>query len=316
MATMHPANINLSVAIIFFCRPDTLQQVFDKVKSARPSKLFLIQDGARKGSTTDQQKIEECRKIVEEIDWECDVLKNYSDVNLGCGRRPYTGISWVFENTNAAVIIEDDCVVEDSFFPFCKEMLDKYKDDDRVGMISSWNHLKKYDFGGNSYGFSKAAGCGAWATWASRWNKCDYALGGFNEYTKNCLAKDIMPSYVAKKKVKKWEKAKNEIESGVNVSYWDHQWNFTRCVNSWLTVTPKYNQMKNLGNTGGGTHFNSNLPKRIRNTFNMKTYNLEFPLVHPVGVVDDRTYDEKCFKILFPGTLELIRSKARQILFR
>lgn len=313
---MNSANIDLSVALIFFTRTVTLAKVFERIKEVKPSRLFLIQDGPRANVPSDIVNIKKCREIVENIDWECTVFKNYAEENLGCGRRPHTGISWVFEHTDQAVIIEDDCVVEKSFFSFCKEMLSKYQEDERVGMISSWNHLGKYDFGGASYGFSKVAGCGAWATWKSRWDKCRYNLDYLTPYLESCLLQDITPSYVAKKKVKKWKEAQKEIHMGKNISYWDHQWNCVRCLNSWLSITPKYNQMQNIGDGAGGTHFGKTLPKRIQKIFNMQTFDLEFPLTHTTTVIDDRNYDKQCFKILYPNKLQLMISKIKQKLFR
>lgn len=307
---------DLSVAIIFFCRPDTLSLVFEKVRNARPSRLFLIQDGPRANKPDDLENIIKCREIVENVDWNCEVYKNYSDVNLGCGMRPYSGISWVFENTESAVIVEDDCVPADSFFPFCSELLQRYKDDYRIGMISSWNHLISNDFNGCSYGFSKAAGCGAWATWRSRWQKCDFRLDSLNQYNISCLQRDITPNYVAKKKINRWIKAKEEIRSGENVSFWDHQWNYTRFANSWLSIVPAKNQMRNLGNIGGGTHFGKSLPKRILKTFDMKTPAIDFPLIHPKNIIVDRNYDDKVFGILYPKKIELLESKVKQIIFK
>jgi len=104
----HKSEIDVAVALIFFNRPDTLQKVFEKVKKASPSKLFLIQDGPRDNNESDKKLIEKCRNIVNDIDWECKVFKNYSDKNLGSGLRPYTGITWVFEHVDKAIFLEDD----------------------------------------------------------------------------------------------------------------------------------------------------------------------------------------------------------------
>ena len=121
-----------SVTLIFFNRPNTLEKVFEKVKQAKPPKLFLIQDGAREGNSEDLHRIKKCRSIVENIDWECEVYKNYSDTNLGCGVRPQSGITWVLSQVESTIILEDDCVPDMTFFPYCDEMLEKYKDDERI----------------------------------------------------------------------------------------------------------------------------------------------------------------------------------------
>ena len=115
-----------AVTLIFFNRSDTLEKVFEKIRMARPPKLFLVQDGARENNSKDIEGIRACRKIVENIDWECEVFKNYSEVNLGCGVRPQSGITWVLSQVESTIILEDDCVPEMSFFDYCDEMLEKY----------------------------------------------------------------------------------------------------------------------------------------------------------------------------------------------
>ena len=136
--------IDIPVAIIFFNRPDTLKKVFEAVRNARPSKLFLIQDGAREGRAEDAIKIAECRSVVADVDWECEVVRDYSDVNLGCGKRIYSGITNAFNTVDRIIIIEDDIVVTPDFFSFCIELLEKYKDDQRIHRISGMCHMGQY----------------------------------------------------------------------------------------------------------------------------------------------------------------------------
>lgn len=310
-APLKPYGIDVSVAIIFFTRTDTLEKVFEQVKKARPSRLFLIQDGPRE-NTSDLQNIEACRRIVENIDWDCEVKKNYSDRNLGCGMRPYSGVSWVFEHTEEAIIIEDDCIVADSFFPFCKEMLERYREDLRIGIISSWNHFEEFDFGGYSYGFCKSVGCGAWATWRNRWEKCDYYLNNYSDYVRELLKNDISPSFAAKKKIHKWDVAQKDISEGINISYWDNQWNLARHINSWLTITPKYNQLTNVGFSEGATHFKK--AKKPHWSFNLKRRELEFPLIHPEFVIANREYDNKYYKKMYIRGIKLLIAKIKQYL--
>ena len=138
---MEPFKTDIAVAMIFFNRPNTLKTVFESVREARPSKLYLIQDGARANHPEDVENIAKCRGIVNNIDWECEVIRDYSDVNLGCGKRIFTGLGNVFTREKYAAIIEDDIVIGKSFLPFCREMCERYKDDQRIHMISGMNHL-------------------------------------------------------------------------------------------------------------------------------------------------------------------------------
>ena len=135
----HPANIDVSVLILFFNRPDFLQKVFDEVKKARPTRLFLYQDGPR--GEQDMERIMQCRQVVADIDWECEVHQLYQEKNYGCDPSEYLSQKWAFSIVDRCIVLEDDDVPSQSFFPFCKELLDRYADDDRIGMIAGFNSI-------------------------------------------------------------------------------------------------------------------------------------------------------------------------------
>ncbi|MDY3304983.1 MAG: hemolysin activation protein, partial [Clostridia bacterium] len=166
---------NVSVMILFFTRPDVLTKTFESVRKARPAKLFLFQDGPR--GEKDNIKINECRKIVEEIDWDCQVYRNYSETNLGCDKSQYAAFEWAFQYTDSLMFLEDDCVPSQSFFPFCEQLLEKYKDDKRVHMICGMNHegdssaTVKED-----YLFAKTPTIWGWATWKRAWQNWDMSF--------------------------------------------------------------------------------------------------------------------------------------------
>lgn len=321
---MYESNLDVPVAIIFFVRPDSLKKVFEKVKKARPAKLFLIQDGARINNKEDEHLVQKCREIVEDIDWDCTIYRNYSESNLGCGRRPYSGISWVFEHVDRAIILEDDCIPADSFFNFCTEMLDKYENDSRVGIISGLNHFGEYDFGGYSYGFVKSAGIWGWATWKDRWMK--YGYNDFlmskveNKYIIKNINLDITPKFAAKQRIKTWIKAKHDLDIDPSkVSYWDHQWSFIRHINSWVSIVPKYNQITNVGIGNGSTHSANSiklLPKKIANFFFMDTKDIQFPLKHPEFIIPNREYDRKYYRIIYPYPIVRFLSKIYRTILR
>ena len=141
---MHQSKIDIAVLCVFFIRPDTFSQVFEQVRKARPSKLFLYQDGPREGKG-DEERIAQCRRIAEEgIDWECEVYRNYQERNVGCDPSMYNAICWMFSHVEKGIILEDDIVASQSFFPFCKELLDRYENDNRVFTIAGMNHLDVY----------------------------------------------------------------------------------------------------------------------------------------------------------------------------
>ena len=157
----HPANIDVSVLILFFNRPDFLQKVFDEVKKARPSKLLLYQDGPR--GEQDMVGIEACRKVVEDIDWECEVHRNYLKENQGCDPSGFRSHQWAFSLADKVIILEDDVVPSQSFFPFCKEMLDRYENDERISMIAGFNVDEVTPDCNDSYFFTSVFSIWGWA---------------------------------------------------------------------------------------------------------------------------------------------------------
>ena len=321
---MNKSLLEVPVVILFYIRPDTLKKVFEMVKQARPSILFLIQDGPENDNVKDLELIKECRLIVENIDWDCAVYKNYSELNLGCGVRPYSGISWVFKHVERAIILEDDCVPALSFFKFCDEMLERYKDDQRVGIISGLNHFDEYYFGGCSYGFAKSAGIWGWATWKDRWAKYteeDFLLPKItNDYVKKCLLMDISPKFAAKHRVSSWSKQNVKLNKNNYVpSYWDSQWSLVRYLNSWVSIVPKYNQITNIGIGNGATHSVNHikyLPKKISRFFFKETRELSFPLIHPDYLLADRNYDKRYYKIIHPNFLIRISQRLHRCVIK
>ena len=143
------------VAFIIFNRPDTTKRVFAEIAKARPPKLLVIADGPRADHPADVEKCAAVRAIIDGVDWDCEVLKNYSDVNLGCKRRVSSGLDWVFDTVEEAIILEDDCLPHPTFFRFCEEMLEKYRDDKRIAMISGDNLQFGRKRTGYSYYFSR-----------------------------------------------------------------------------------------------------------------------------------------------------------------
>ena len=300
---MNKWNIDLPVLLIFFARPNTLSLVFDKVKKARPSKLFLACDGARAGNKRDVEAIEKCKKIVNNIDWECEVYTNYSTENLGCGRGPSSAISWAFEYTDKLLILEDDCVPDDTLFPFMVEMLDKYKNDDRVGIISGFNHFKDWDCGEYSYCFTKTGATLGWGTWKRVWKNYDYTIMTIDDtYCVKLLSNLIKNKHMKKSRIGSWKKASVETcEKKVN--YWDIQFGFLKYTQSYLCIVPKGNLIYNIGVGEGSTHTEKDKESlwKLGKILFMPTVSMQFPIKHPNYMICDNKYDEQSFKIINPN---------------
>lgn len=315
---MKPYLVDIAVLLIFFNRPDNFKKVFNEVKKARPSRLYLSCDGARDGNETDRIKIEECKKIAEEIDWECEVFYNVSDVNLGCGRGPKAGIDFLFAHEEYGIILEDDCIPSVSFFSFCKELLEKYKNDNRLFCITGINAEKESTDCPDSYFFGYSGTNWGWATWKRNWNKMDYALEFVNDSYTLSLMKDNNKQYSGKKalmEIKRMVDTNRRIKAGENISYWDVQWQTIRYLQNQLAIIPQKNMITNIGIGADSTHA-QNAKKdvkagqkigKISFLFN-KRYELEFPLKHPEYMIPNLRYDRRVDRSLFPPFfLRLIR---------
>ena len=312
---MFECKIDIPVYLNFFNRPETFKYVFDAVKKARPSKLFLSCDGARKDNQNDMENITKCQKIAEDIDWECEVYKNYSKENLGCGMRMYTGISWAFEYVDRLIVLEDDCVPSEDFFKFCYELLEKYKDDDRIYMINAMNHLIEYKATPNSYFFGQGC-CWGWATWKRAWQQMDFQMGFLaDDYSMKCVERKY-PFY---RNARKEGKQKSEIlKSGKRLSSWTYQNGMGIALNSQMAIIPSVNLITNIGLTADSTHAVNNLnklSKRTRAYFNAPLIPMEFPLKHPKFVIDDWNYYDLVQKKFKPTVFSTVEGYARRIIY-
>jgi hypothetical protein len=269
------------VALIIFNRPEHTQKVFSQITNIKPSKLFIIADGPRDGNKEDLIKCEATRNIVENIDWDCDVHKNYSNVNLGAGIRPATGISWVFENVEEAIILEDDCIPQPSFFRFCEELLEKYHNDERVMTICGRNHLaylKKMKY---SYSFQRVMSCWGWATWRRAWKHHDIEIKLWPELRSRKWLLDILGDRIGyehwKRLFDRYYKYRGKIDA------WDFQWAFACWAQNAFAVIPSKNLVKNIGFGDDATHTkDQNRPFR-----SIDSSEINFPLKHPPHIIRD-----------------------------
>lgn len=289
------------VTLMFFNRPDTLQRVFSEVKKAKPPILYLVQDGPRLGSPDDKEKVLKCREIVEDIDWPCEVHKNYSETNLGCGMRPQSGITWALSQSESTIILEDDCVPDQSFFVYCDELLEKYKHDTRVCYISGLNHFVEWD-SKYDYFFTKTGSINGWATWRRAWEKYDYYVHAINDKELiSSLSKEFTTKAAYKTRIEGWEKANLSKKTQEKMSYWDIQWGFVKYSQNSLVIVPRVNLITNIGTSGDATHTQMSGNKFVKGkTFvNIPSGSLTFPLKHPDYVIRNYAYDEMLEKNMY-----------------
>ena len=317
---MKPFEVDIPIALIFFNRPEPLRIVFNAIKEARPSKLFLIQDGAREARPNDELNIKKCKDIVAEIDWECEVYRNYSETNLGCGMRIYSGISWCFEHVDRLCIIEDDCKPTIDYFKFCKELLEKYKDDQRIDMISGMNNLETYDVTPYSYIFARTGSIWGWATWKRVWDTVDYELSFMEDEDALRLINNLnQPKRITYDLIRNGEKKHASLREGDKLTSWSYQRGMNMYLNSRLVIVPHKNLITNIGLTEDSVHaVNSikKIPKAMQRLFFMKTYEMKFPLRHPKYIIQDVEFDEKLYRITYPNKMVMIKRKVESLLRR
>lgn len=282
---MYPAKIDVAVLLLFFTRPQQTALVFEQIKKARPSQLFLYQDGPR--GDQDIEGLMACRKIVEDIDWECKVYKMYQEKNYGCDPSEYISQKWMFSEVDKGIILEDDDVPSQSFFPFCKELLDKYENDLRISMISGMCHLDKVDLNAD-YFFSKHGPIWGWATWKRTIDMWDPTYSFLKDkYIINTLRSNgDFPLSLENTVRKHLESGKEHYES-IN--------RMERLLNNQLAIIPTHNMISNIGITSDAVHNRTplkELPPTIQKLYNKKTYEYNFPLKHPHYIVENKALSQ------------------------
>ncbi len=277
------------VAFIIFNRPDTTERVFVEIAKAKPHTLLIVGDGPRPNRAGESERVAQTRAIIQRVDWPCNVLTNFSDVNLGCRKRVSTGIDWVFEQVEDAIILEDDCLPDPTFFRFCQEMLELYRDDERIGMISGDNFQFGRRYGQDSYYFSKYVHIWGWASWRSRWQGCyDESLKHWPLIRDSGRLRDLV---LDDAEVGYWgeifEKVfKREIDT------WDYQWAFANWLTGRKSILPANNLISNIGfGRPDATHTFGESPFA-----ELPVSPVDIPIKHPLALVINRAADQYFYK--------------------
>jgi hypothetical protein len=241
------------VAFFIFNRPRLTERVFREIARARPSRLLIIADGPRPDVSTDDERVREARAIVERIDWPCEVSRHYSDINLGCGRRVASGLQWVFDQVDRAIILEDDTVPAASFFEYATAMLERYADDERVVHVAGTGGF--LPDAGVSYLFSTYASIWGWATWRRAWRHYDYTLSDWPARRRDGWLDRV---FADREDAAFWRHAFDRVHAssdGANPAVtWDTQWMYACWTASGLSVVPTANLIANIGCGPDATH--------------------------------------------------------------
>lgn len=279
---------NIPILLIVFNRIDTTKQVLNSIKNIQPSKLYFASDGGR--NKQENKIVNTVRDyVLENINWKCEIKTLFQEINKGCGSNIKASIDWFFCNEEMGIILEDDCLPNESFYFYCEELLNKYKNDKRIGMISGNNHLN-YVMSDYSYLFSKFYWTWGWATWKRAWTNMDYDMS----WNKTTFKKSILKNMgLGKKSYNYWITNIKKLEQKT-VDAWDWQWFLSLGSQNQLSIVPKFNLVSNIGFGEGATHTNID-PK---NEYIIK-HEINLPLKHPLYILPDINYEIEFEKKLF-----------------
>lgn len=274
------------VAFFTFNRLSTTKQVFEVIRQMRPCKLYLISDGARAHVQGEKEKVDAVRAYVEShIDWECEIHKNYAEQNMNCGRRVSSGISWVFEQEEEAIILEDDCLPDPTFFTYCQEMLMRYRDDERIMVIGGCNRAAYYETR-HDYLFTKVPYIWGWASWRRAWRLYDFDLKTWEQEKKNPIFRRVLP-------LQSYWVYMAEFDALYRHSYdaWSYQLMYATIIHDKLNIAPRRSYTRNIGFQEGGTHTTREL-KGV----DLRPGACRFPIQHREQVEWDEDFDRTYFK--------------------
>lgn len=291
MLTKGELNLTPAVLFIVFNRPAPTAQVFSAIRNARPSRLYIAADGPRKDCREDADACRRVREIVSEVDWPCDVKFVFNSDNLGCTRAVVAAISWFFDHEQEGIILEDDCLPHSSFFSYCRELLERYRNNEKVMAISGDNSIASQISPPFSYAFTNFALVWGWASWARAWKHFDFSLP--------CRAqrsKVIRHVCQTNENFEIINKTLEKIRFG-EIDTWDYIWNFNIWDQQGLCLIPKENLVSNIGFGEGASHTTDATDSRA----NRPVRRLNFPLIHPHPDINPEFEKEILDKVFIPG---------------
>jgi hypothetical protein len=278
------------ILFIVFNRFDSMKRVFEKIREFAPSRLYIAADGPRKNRPEEQAVCEKIRSyVLDSIDWPCAVFTLFRSENLGCGSAVSKAITWFFSHEADGIILEDDCIPAKSFFYYCEELLEKYKNDERIYHIAGNNPLIESPVGRNSYYFARVQHCWGWASWRRAWAKYDFDMGDFDEGS----ARKILEKLFGQADViDYWLNIFCRMKTH-EIDTWDYQWTYTIFMNYGMCINPTKNLISNIGFGVDATHTvnQSDMENQTR-------YELE-GLIHPTKMKINRKYVNKIHERVF-----------------
>lgn len=245
-----PYETRSAVLFLVFNRPDVTCKVFDRIKEARPKRLYIAADGPRVNKEGEAQLCEETRAIIKKVDWDCEIKTLFREKNLGCKESVSSAITWFFDREEEGIILEDDCLPTNSFFRFCDTLLEKYRDDTRVRHITGCNLQQGKKWGDATYYFSNISHVWGWAGWKRVWNEYDKSL---SSYSNNEVRRQLGNIFSDPLIVDSWYDIFTQVKAG-KINSWAYPLGFLNFFNNGLCIIPNYNLISNIGFGENATH--------------------------------------------------------------
>lgn len=230
------------ILFIIFNRIDTARQVFEAIRNAKPQRLYIACDGPRVNKEGEDLACQQTRALVQEVDWSCQIRTYFSEENLGPSKGPYTFIKWFFQNEEQGIILEHDCLPHPDFFPYCEELLDKYKENTHIGAISGPNFIPNPE-SPYSYTFTIYNHIWGWATWRRTIDIYTLDLSEISVNKLNAMLERNFPSF---RERAYWRTIFKQIQRK-EIPTWDYYLTFCLWFNDLLSISPTRNLVGNIG---------------------------------------------------------------------
>lgn len=289
------------VLFLVFNRPDLTEKSFAAIRLARPKQLFIAADGPRANRSDEKRLCERVREIAQNVDWTCEVRTLFRDHNIGCRDAVRLAIDWFYSNVEEGIILEDDCLPDPTFFPYCAILLDRYRHDERIMCITGNNFQKGRPGNKASYYYSIYNHCWGWASWRRAWACFDNRMTDWPDLKRS----DFLSGFLRPNTADFWRSAFDSVHEG-KLNTWDYVWTYACWINSGLTVVPSTNLVENVGFDARATH----TTREPKQNWQNERLPIEFPLISPKNVcrsVQADIFTEDC---QFSGR----RSIARRLL--
>jgi hypothetical protein len=280
---------DIPVVLFVFKRLETVRMIIDQIKSVSPCKVYIFSDAARSNIANEEQDVIKVREYINQaIDWECEKKFYFAEDNKGCDQNIRDGLDTVFSEETAAVVFEDDAVPNIDFFEYCKELLEKYKDNKSIQYIAGFNAIGENDVIVDDYTFGNTPPMsGAFATWADRWNECDFEMHDWPQNKKNRRFRKEFYS------LEMYRKTKREFDDAYfkRITAWDFMFEHDMLNKQRVAIVPKWNLATSYGYVDGAFHpQKKNEAERLLKIMTCSFQKMRFPLRGSQTIQNNREY--------------------------